>query len=305
MDTLCIDGLTKKFRAQTVLDRISLSVPEHSIFGFLGQNGAGKTTTMKLILGLLKADEGQITILGETACYGQTPTNRLVGYLPDVPEFYGYMRPAEYLKLCGKIAGLPKEEIRLRTEELLHLVGLEDTKKKIHGFSRGMKQRLGVAQALLGKPKLLICDEPTSALDPVGRRELLDILSQVRGQTTVLFSTHILSDAEQICDRIAILHHGRLALCGELNELKAKKAQNALFVSFSSASQVSELTSSPYLLPYLEQMEVQSTSVTIRCTRIKELKQAVLSALYGKSLFPVKMEIQEPTLESIFMEVVQ
>lgn len=305
MNTLTIDGLTKKFGTRTILDRISLTVPKHSIFGFLGQNGAGKTTTMKLILGLLKADEGQIEILGEKVSYGQTRTNRLVGYLPDVPEFYGYMRPAEYLKLCGKIAGLSKEEMLLRTDELLHLVGLSDVKGKISGFSRGMKQRLGVAQALLGKPKLLICDEPTSALDPVGRRELLDILSQVRGQTTVLFSTHILSDAEQICDRIAILHHGQLALCGELDKIKAEKAQNALFLSFSSPSQVSELASSPYLLPYWDQIEVQGSSITIRGPRIHELEKAVLSALYGKSLFPFKMEIQKPTLESIFMEVVQ
>ncbi|MCQ4636296.1 ABC transporter ATP-binding protein [Anaerovorax odorimutans] len=305
MDTLCIEGLTKKFGAHTVLDEISFTVPEHSVFGFLGQNGAGKTTTMKLILGLLKADGGQIRVLGEPVTYGQTKTNRLVGYLPDVPEFYGYMKPAEYLKLCGEIAGLSKKEIARRSEELLHLVGLEEARKKISGFSRGMKQRLGITQALLTRPKLLICDEPTSALDPVGRRELLNILHQVREQTTVLFSTHILSDAEQICDRIAVLHQGNLALCGELSRIKAQKSANALFVSFASAADVSELTASPYLLPYCSQIEVQGSCLTIRSTDIKPVQQAVLSALYGKGLFPLKMEIQEPTLEGIFMEAIQ
>src|SRR5690606_9111798 len=142
---------------------------------------------------------------------------------PDVPEFYGYMDPMEYLKLCGEIAGLTKSQIKSRSEELLELVGLkEHRKKKIGGFSRGMKQRLGIAQALLNEPKLLICDEPTSALDPIGRKEILDILQKVKGKTTVIFSTHILSDVERICDEVAVLHGGNIVLQGSLSELRSK-----------------------------------------------------------------------------------
>src|SRR5690554_2869502 len=195
-----------------------MTVAQNSVFGFVGQNGAGKTTTMKIILGLLKADGGSITVCGEKVSYGDTKTNRHIGFLPDVPEFYGYMRPKEYLKLCGEITGLSAQAIRNRSEELLALVGLKDVNRRIGGFSRGMKQRLGIAQALLNEPRLLICDEPTSALDPIGRKQILDILATVRGKTTVIFSTHILSDVERICDHIGILHHGKIILSGTMQE---------------------------------------------------------------------------------------
>ncbi|XCP86860.1 ABC transporter ATP-binding protein [Roseburia hominis] len=219
MEMLTLTHVSKSFGDHTVLEDLSFSVPEHSIFGFIGSNGAGKTTTMKMILGLLKADSGQILVDQRPVTYGQNITNRLIGYLPDVPEFYGFLTPAEYLTLAGRIAKMPEHTIAHRSRELLDLVGLGDVKKRIHGFSRGMKQRLGIAQALLGKPRLLICDEPTSALDPLGRKEILDILSAVKNETTVLFSTHILSDVERICDEIALLHQGKIAWSGTLAHL--------------------------------------------------------------------------------------
>ncbi len=170
--------------------RLDISVPEHSIFGFIGKNGAGKTTTIKAILGLLKSDSGEIHVMDEKVHFGQTGTNRYIGYLPGVPEFYSYMTPLEYLNLCGEVSGMNKSDIVMKSNELLEPVGLGQKRRRIKGFSRGMKQRLGIAQALLNRPKLLICDEPTSALDPAGRKEILDILLAVKEQTTVLFSTH-------------------------------------------------------------------------------------------------------------------
>ena len=232
MDTLTIRNLNKSFAGRTVLDDISFSVPEHCVFGFIGANGAGKTTTMKMVLGLLEADSGEIEICGERVRFGATKTNRLIGYLSDVPEFYNYMRPKEYLKLCGEIVGLSKEEIRSRSDSLLELVGLADANRKIGGFSRGMKQRLGMAQALLGEPKLLICDEPTSALDPMGRKEILDILRQIKGRTTVIFSTHILSDVERICDRVAVISGGKIVLERAMDELKVPHKAKAMTIDF-------------------------------------------------------------------------
>ena len=205
MDILQITGLKKRFGDKEVLRGLDLSVPEKSIFGFIGKNGAGKTTTMKMVLGLMNPDEGEITVAGESVTYGQTKTNRHIGYLPDVPEYYSFMTAAEYLTFCGEITGIAQKELKSRVTELLDLVGLGTEKHRIKGFSRGMKQRLGIAQALLNRPKLLICDEPTSALDPVGRKEILDILLAVREQTTVIFSTHILSDVERICTDVAFL----------------------------------------------------------------------------------------------------
>jgi len=232
LNILEIRNLTKSFGGRKVVDGISFSVPENSVFGFIGANGAGKTTTMKMVLGLLDSDGGEIDICGERVRFGETKTNRLVGYLPDVPEFYNYMRPKDYLKLCGEIVGLNNSTIKKRTDELLALVGLTNANRKIGGFSRGMKQRLGMAQALLGEPKLLICDEPTSALDPIGRREILEILKQIKGNTTVIFSTHILSDVERICDRIAVVNNGKITLEKSISDLKVQHKTKAMTIEF-------------------------------------------------------------------------
>ena len=232
METLKVHNLSKSFNGRKVVDAVSFSVPQNCVFGFIGANGAGKTTTMKMVLGLLQADQGEIEVCGERVRFGATKTNRLVGYLSDVPEFYNYMRPKEYLRLCGEIVGLDKATIKERSQELLELVGLANVDKKVGGFSRGMKQRLGMAQALLGEPKLLICDEPTSALDPKGRREILDILSRIKGRTTVIFSTLILSDVERICDKVAVISDGKIVLENEMVALKVPHKTKAMTIDF-------------------------------------------------------------------------
>ncbi|HBG4777773.1 TPA: ABC transporter ATP-binding protein, partial [Clostridioides difficile] len=244
MNIVSINGLSKGFGNRKIIDNLNFTVPEGSVFGFVGKNGAGKTTTMKMVLGLLKPDSGTIDVCGEKVTYGKTSSNRHVGYLPDVPEFYNYMRPLEYLSLCGEITGLSKKEIQIRSEELLSLVGLGNEKRRIGGFSRGMKQRLGIAQALLSRPKLLICDEPTSALDPVGRKEILDIMLKIKDSTTVIFSTHILSDVERICDHVAILNKGSIALSGTLSEIKSMHGKDRLLLEFASNDEIQKFKSS-------------------------------------------------------------
>lgn len=238
MNVLEIKDLHKDFGDKEVLRGIHLEVPEHSIFGFIGANGAGKTTTMKAVLGLLQPDKGDIFVHGEKVTYGQTRTNRHIGYLPDVPAFYGFMTAREYLDFCGKITGIKGENRKNRTEELLHLVGLADEKHRIKGFSRGQKQRLGIAQALYSRPKLLICDEPTSALDPVGRKEILDLLQSVCSETTVIFSTHILTDVERICTDVALLHQGKTAMSGKLNQLQNRKAEDTFVITFTDGGEM-------------------------------------------------------------------
>ena len=305
MDILQIQNLSKSFGNHKVIDNLSFAVPEHSIFGFIGQNGAGKTTTMKMILGLLKADSGSISVCGEKVSFGQTKTNQYIGYLPDVPEFYSYMRPKEYLKLCGEITGLPNEKIKRRSEELLTLVGLQDVNKKIGGFSRGMKQRLGIAQALLNEPKLLICDEPTSALDPVGRKEILDILQQVKGKTTVVFSTHILSDVERICDHVAVLNNGKLALSGTLTELKAKHKADGLLIEFAAKADKEQFISNPQIVPFMDNAEQTDTMIIFHINDVLETEAVVLGVLAQKRILPLKLEVTEPTIENLFLEVVK
>lgn len=305
MGILEIKQLYKSFGNHEVLKGLDMDVPEHSIFGFVGQNGAGKTTTMKIILGLLKPDSGSVTVCGEEVKYGETKTNRNIGFLPDVPELYGYMNPMDYLKLCGEITGLSKSRIKSRCGELLELVGLKDVKKKIGGFSRGMKQRLGIAQALLNEPKLLICDEPTSALDPIGRKEILDILLAAKGKTTVVFSTHILSDVERICDRIAVLHDGKLALCGTLSEVKMSHRHNGLVLEFDNEKAASFFTDAEELKKPSISLLRKGNTVTVFLTGNNMDGQLIIDVLSRKRIVPLKFEVMEPTLESLFMEVVR
>lgn len=298
MNMLQINGLHKQFGDKEVLRGLDLSVPEHSIFGFIGKNGAGKTTTMKTVLGLLKADSGEILVNGEKVVYGQTATNLHIGYLPDIPEFYSFMTAPEYLHFCGEITGMDKAVYTVRSKELLDLVGLADEKHRIKGYSRGMKQRLGIAQALLNQPKLLICDEPTSALDPVGRKEILDILLAVQEQTTVLFSTHILSDVERICTDVALLNDGVVEVQGKLSDIKMRYRGEAYLLETETETAMDVLTCA---FPEMKQCDSNQLSFCETSNTVFDL----LRFIADNHITLMKLERIEPTLESLFMEVTQ
>lgn len=304
MEILQLNGISKKFGDRTVLKDLEFNIPKHSIFGLIGKNGAGKTTTMKLILGFLRPDAGKITVSGKQVKYGNTETNQYIGYLPDVPEFYGYMRPLEYLLFCGRITGHSKAKIQERAKELLSMVGLENENTKIRGFSRGMKQRLGIAQALLGNPDLLICDEPTSALDPAGRKEILDILSAAGKDTSILFSTHVLSDVERICDHIAILNDGKIALQGPLEEVRGHFERNALLIR-TEQQKLQELVGLCKTLPFAKSLDTSGDSIILKVTDIQTNGPELLGVLSQSHLPVLKYEVLEPTLEDVFLEVIQ
>ncbi|NLZ89439.1 MAG: ABC transporter ATP-binding protein [Clostridiales bacterium] len=298
MDMLRISNLHKRFGDQEVLKGLELVVPEHSVFGFIGQNGAGKTTTMKAVLGLLKADAGEITIVGQKVVYGQTETNRHIGYLPDVPAFYSFMTAPEYLAFCGEITGMNKAAIRTRSMELLELVGLGHERHRIKGFSRGMKQRLGIAQALLNRPRLLICDEPTSALDPVGRKEILSILQAVREYTTVLFSTHILSDVERICTDVAFLHNGVISKQGKLADIKSACRTEEYLLEVEKEEDLQVLQQA---FAGLKRMN----DASLRFGESELPLQDVLRFIADRQIALLKLERAEPSLEALFMKVVE
>lgn len=300
MTILRVDHVTKQFGTKTVIDDISFSLEEGKIFGLLGQNGAGKTTFMKMILGLLPSTSGSIYVLNEKVIYGDTPTNRYVGYLPDVPSFYSYMTASEFLMLCAEITGLSKKEARNRTERFLHLVGLENNKKRIGEFSRGMKQRLGIAQALIHKPRLLICDEPTSALDPVGRQDIMHILKSVKNETTVLLSTHILNDAEQICDDIAILHNGKFVLEGTTKEILQSYHKQMIEVGFRTSKEAMEFKEACFL-----DCTIKDTSCFFATKEVEKIQQQLFLFLAEQHFYPNFVRIVRPSLEDIFMEVIQ
>lgn len=305
MDVLKIQNLSKSFGKRKIIDDLSLTVPEGSVFGFIGKNGAGKTTTMKMILGLLRPDSGEIRVCNEPVCFGQTRTNQYIGYLPDVPEFYNYMTPVQYLNLCGEIIGLPEIEIVKRRKELLSLVGLNGGTGKIGGFSRGMKQRLGIAQALLTQPKLLICDEPTSALDPVGRKEILDILYKISKTTTVLFSTHILSDVERICGHAAFLNEGKIAVTGTLAEIKALHGHDRLLLEFAAEKDLQLFKKQNSVEPLLLHSEEHSRELILHSRDMVSVQKSLFCVFAKTGICPVKIELMEPSLESLFLEVVK
>ena len=218
-------GLTKVFvsdwsRARTVaVDRLDLEVGEGEIYGFLGPNGAGKTTTIKLLLGLLRPSGGRAEVLGEDAA--ALAHRAFLGYLPENPYFYDYLTGREFLDFCGRLCGLGAEARRERLPGLLELVGLGGAGDvRLRKYSKGMLQRVGLAQALVNDPRVLILDEPQSGLDPAGRKQVRDLILRLRAEgRTVLFSSHILADAEMICDRVGIMSRGRLVAAGRLDEL--------------------------------------------------------------------------------------
>ena len=297
-DILKISALEKSFGEKKVLTGLDMSVPEHSIFGFIGRNGSGKTTTMKAVLGLIKADAGEIFVCDEQVKFGQTRTNRKIGYLPDVPEFYPFMTPREYLTLCGESLGMKNDEIAKRSAELLEMVGLAGEDRRIKGFSRGIKQRLGIAQALLGRPRLLICDEPTSALDPVGRSEVLDILVSLKSETTVIFSTHILSDVERICNEVALLEKGRIVLGGSIDRLKELGSAEGFEIKLTQGCDADRLTER-----YTDAR--RKDELTLRIVGGEDRKREVLSFLIENRIAIQRVETLEPSLEALFMEVVK
>jgi ABC-2 type transport system ATP-binding protein len=220
-----IEHLSKEFRVgfwrkrvQAVHD-VSLEVDAGEIFGFLGPNGAGKTTTIKAAMGLIRPSGGKVRLFGRD--HNDLSVRARVGFLPEQPYFYDYLKPREILDFYGRLYGIPAAQRRRRIDDLLERVGLADaTNKTLRKFSKGMLQRVGLAQALIGEPELVVLDEPMSGLDPVGRKQVRDLMVSLKAEgKTVFFSSHILADIESICDRVAMVHRGRVVRTGRLHDL--------------------------------------------------------------------------------------
>lgn len=226
VDAIVIDRLTKTFKPNwpwkpptTVLRGLSFSVGQGEIFGFLGPNGAGKTTTLKVLIGLIRQTSGYAEVLGSPA--GDVEVHRRIGFLPESPYFYDYLTAEEFLRFYGRLAGMGGARLSQRVTSLLELVGLAEARaRQLRKFSKGMLQRVGLAQALVHDPELVILDEPMSGLDPIGRKEIRDLILHLREQgKTVLFSTHIIPDVEMICDRVVVIVKGQVLAAGRVDEL--------------------------------------------------------------------------------------
>jgi ABC-2 type transport system ATP-binding protein len=253
-----------------------------------------------MLSGLLKPTGGSI-IFAETKNNGDI--RHLIGYLPQFPVFYDWMSGLEFLIYVGKLAGLRSKEAKERAIELLKLVGIFDAKnQKIGKYSGGMKQRLGIAQALIHRPQLIMLDEPVSALDPFGRREVLELLEGLKKETTILFSTHILNDAEEVCDEILLLHNGKIVESGTMTELRERHQQAKIDLYFRRKTKdfVSLLTSHPLTKSILE----DGNRISVFVEDMELARQAFLKEISERNWPVEKFEISSMTLEDVFMKVV-
>ena len=299
--------LCKSYGEVEALKDLNLSIPSGSIFGFLGRNGAGKTTTIRLLTGLAHPSSGSAWVAGVETTNGQSNAREKFGYLPQHPAFYGWMTPVEYLDyICG-LFNLPSEKCKKRIPEMLSLVQLEKAAKRhISGFSGGMIQRLGIAQALIHEPPVLFLDEPASALDPAGRYELLDMIDSLRGRVTVFLSSHILADVERICDLVGIIHEGRLLFVSERRELFERYAVNAVLLEFDPLSRQKIEAFSRLLegLPWVSLVQpegVLSLRISVKETNLA--KESLLPLLVEQGLVLEAYRWVKPTLEEIFLQV--
>ncbi len=303
-------GLTKRFGGATgvlAVDSLDLAVPAGSVFGLLGPNGAGKTTTLRLITGLARPTAGHASIDGRPVTVQGARQRDGVGVLDQDPRYYGWMTGRELVELAGRLQGLSAGDARARATETLELVGLSDaTGRRIVGYSGGMRQRLGIAQALVARPRLLLLDEPVSSLDPEGRRDLLALIAELRGTATVLLSTHVLTDVERICDRVGIMAGGRLVTEGPLTDLLGSYAL-PLYRIEPEAGQERELEGLVATLrgtPWVDGLTAGDARLVVSVSDEAAASAGLLPLVVTAGLRLVAFERVRPTLEDVFLRLV-
>ena len=298
--------LTRRYGDVLALDDLDLEVQHGSIFGFLGRNGAGKTTTMRLLTGLARPTYGSAWVAGCQVTAGDGRSRAAYGYLPQESAFYGWMTGREYLDYVGGLYGLSAGNRNRRTDELLELVNLKEAAdRRVQGYSGGMKQRLGVAQALIHEPSVLFLDEPTSALDPAGRHEVLEMISRLRGSVTVFLSSHIIADVDRICDTVGVIHKGRLLFVLPRQELLDRYAvdEAVLEVAHESADQVASLEALIAQQPWVERVHNGGTELHVQVLDMEAARVGLLPLVVSQGIVLDSFRWVRPSLEDIFLEV--
>jgi len=307
MSTIRIEGLHKHYGAVHALDGVNLEVAPGSVFGFMGPNGAGKTTAIRILTGLAKPSAGRAWVAGVEIGTGDRRLPQEIGYLPEEPTFYTWMNPREFLDHVGRLFNLTSLQRKTRTMELLALVGLvEVSKRRIGGFSRGMRQRLGLAQALVKHPKVLFLDEPVSALDPAGRRGILELITNLKGESTVFMSTHILADVERVCDTVGIINHGKMVTVARQDELMGQYNLPIFEIESVPGAEVA-LQSWTDSIKYFSWVETTSVSGHVARIQVKDLEAArvgLLRSIVQTGLVINRIEAVRPTLEDVFLRLV-
>jgi len=292
MSLLEVKGLTKSFGSKMSVDSISFTLQPHTATALIGPNGAGKTTTMSMITGLLAQTSG--TVLLE----GSSNIRQHVGFLPQYPKFYPWLTALEYVEMVAGLSHVPKREIRARSKQVLQYVGLEkDMNRLTSTFSGGMKQRLGIAQAIVHQPKLLLLDEPVSALDPIGRAEVMELLKLLQQQTTILYSTHILHDAEKMTDQVLFMKQGKLVEQGSLSAIQLRYADPKYAVQFANQVDASQFASG------YPTARCEGSTVLLEVDETLPTMQELMSQVSSTGLEVIKLERVSASLDQIFMKV--
>jgi ABC-2 type transport system ATP-binding protein len=306
MTAIKTENLSKTYGTVKAVNNLNLEIGDNVVFGFLGPNGAGKTTTVRLLTGFSRPTSGKAWIAGEKLDSRNLQIQAKTGLLPDVPAFYNWMSGKEFLHFVGELHQIHESELKRRTGELLEMVELKQAaNRSIGGYSRGMRQRLGIAQALMNRPKVLFMDEPTSALDPIGRKEILTLVRNLRETSTIFMSTHILSDVERVCDQVGIIDKGKLLTVSTVEALQKKYARSIFEMEFTEDP--TSFLETLKKLPWLVEPEVVNGNgghlIRVRAVDIERAGKELPRLASESGLTLHRYELMMPDLEEIFEKI--
>ncbi len=297
-------GLTKRYGSLTAVDKLDLKIEQNTIHGFLGPNGAGKTTTIKILVGLLKPDGGTVTVLGQELGWDKPDIRLRIGYMPELPKLPKHLKGTELLDIYGRMCGMNKEERKKQVPELLDMVGLRERGNDLIGkYSKGMQQRLGMAQALLNKPELVILDEPSLGLDPVGMVEVREIMKGISKEgVTVFLSSHLLHEVQQVCTHVTIINKGIALASGTLKEISAKVSGPVTIeaevdkISKTVVEKVKEL-------PFVTDVSEDGKKLLVQLKTRDDVRSQVSQAITAGGGIVISMNLKGESLEDVFMDL--
>jgi ABC-2 type transport system ATP-binding protein len=301
-----IESLHKHYGTVHALDGLNMTVEPGAVYGFLGPNGAGKTTTLRILAGLAHPTSGRVTVAGvDLTSDGRTLSHR-IGYLPEEPAFYPWLTPREYLDMLGRLHGLGAAERSIRVEELLQVVNLAEAgNRRIGGFSHGMRQRLGLAAALVHKPEVLLLDEPVSALDPSGRKEVLELIEHLSGQCTILMSSHILADVERVCNVVGIIARGRMIVQSPREALMDRYAQPVFEAEGEDAADVKRWADTVRQQDWATAVSLDGDRLRVTVSDIQRARRELLASAVAQQIALRRYEEVRPSLEDVFLQLVE
>ena len=298
-------GLTKRYGSLTAVNKLNLKVERNTIHGFLGPNGAGKTTTIKVLVGLLNPDEGSVKVLGQEVC-GDRPDVRLrMGYMPELPKLPKHLKGWELLDIYGRMYGMTEQARKEQTPKLLEMVGLRDREKDFVGkYSKGMQQRLGIAQALLNEPELVLLDEPSLGLDPVGMVEVRELVKGIAKEgVTVFISSHLLSEVEQICSHVTIIHRG-VSLVSDTLQNVSNKLPGPTTLQVEVAKLSNAIIETVRELPLVSSVSQDGNKLIIELKTRDDVRSQVSQEITKSGGVIVSMSLKGQTLEEVFMQLI-